>query len=97
MLSIYTRLCLDFIKFFYANIISVFKHAHLFQEEKKSLKERLQAIQEVTQSVQNTIGRIATLLESVKKYVRYPSKKSFNKYSFNFSVRLTSPCRIYRG
>lgn len=38
-----------------------------FQEEKKSLKERLQAIQEVTQSVQNTIGRIATLLESIKK------------------------------
>lgn len=39
------------------------------KEEKKSLKERLQAIQEVTQSVQNSIGRIATLGESIKKYV----------------------------
>lgn len=37
------------------------------KEEKKSLKERLQAIQEVTQGVQNAIGRIASLLESVKK------------------------------
>jgi hypothetical protein len=43
------------------------------QEEKKSLKERLQAIQEVTQSVQNAIGRIASLLESVKN-------------TFNFTV-----------
>lgn len=39
----------------------------LFQEEKKSLKERLQAIQEVTQSVQNAIGRLASLGEAVKK------------------------------
>lgn len=38
-----------------------------FQEEKKSLKERLQAIQEVTQTVQNSIGYIASLCESVKK------------------------------
>jgi hypothetical protein len=37
------------------------------QEEKKSLKERLQAIQEVTQSVQNSIGFIASLGESIKK------------------------------
>lgn len=37
------------------------------KEEKKSLKERLQAIQEVTQGVQNAIGRIASLLESIKK------------------------------
>ncbi|KAH0809663.1 hypothetical protein GEV33_013128 [Tenebrio molitor] len=43
------------------------------KEEKKSLKERLQAIQEVTQSVQNAIGRIASLLESVKN-------------TFNFTV-----------
>ncbi|RZC36102.1 C2 domain containing protein, partial [Asbolus verrucosus] len=39
------------------------------KEEKKSLKERLQAIQEVTQGVQNAIGRIASLLEAVKKYL----------------------------
>lgn len=39
------------------------------KEEKKSLKERLQAIQEVTQGVQNAIGRIASLLEGVKKWV----------------------------
>ncbi|KAF2892234.1 hypothetical protein ILUMI_13938, partial [Ignelater luminosus] len=43
------------------------------KEEKKSLKERLQAIQEVTQSVQNTIGRLATLGEGVKN-------------TFNFTV-----------
>lgn len=43
------------------------------KEEKKSLKERLQAIQEVTQGVQNMIGRIATLGESVKN-------------TFNFTV-----------
>lgn len=39
------------------------------REEKKTIKERLQTIQEVSQSVQNTIGRIASLGESVKKYV----------------------------
>ncbi|CAH0552190.1 unnamed protein product [Brassicogethes aeneus] len=43
------------------------------KEEKKSLKERLQAIQEVTQGVQNAIGKIASLLESVKN-------------TFNFTV-----------
>ncbi|KAJ8960227.1 hypothetical protein NQ318_003952 [Aromia moschata] len=43
------------------------------KEEKKSLKERLQAIQEVTQGVQNAIGRIASLLESIKN-------------TFNFTV-----------
>lgn len=37
------------------------------KEEKKSLKERLQTIQDVTQGVQNAIGKIASLLESVKK------------------------------
>lgn len=37
------------------------------KEEKKSLKERLQAIQEVTQTVQNAIGYIASLGEQVKK------------------------------
>nr|CAD7264653.1 unnamed protein product [Timema shepardi] len=37
------------------------------KEEKKTLKERLQAIQEVTQSVQNSIGYIATLGEAIKK------------------------------
>lgn len=38
-----------------------------FQEEKKSLKERLQAIQEVTATVQNAIGAIASLFESINK------------------------------
>lgn len=40
------------------------------REEKKTIKERLQTIQEVSQSVQNTIGRLASLGESVKKYVK---------------------------
>lgn len=39
------------------------------KEEKKSIKERLQAIQEVSQTVQNTIGYLASLAESTKKYV----------------------------
>ncbi|XP_065348966.1 multiple C2 and transmembrane domain-containing protein isoform X6 [Cloeon dipterum] len=43
------------------------------KEEKKSLKERLQAIQEVTQSVQNAIGYIASLGEAIKN-------------TFNFTV-----------
>ncbi|EAL41731.2 AGAP007646-PA [Anopheles gambiae str. PEST] len=43
------------------------------KEEKKTIKERLQAIQEVSQSVQNTIGYLASLGESVKN-------------TFNFSV-----------
>ncbi|KFB36651.1 AGAP007646-PA-like protein [Anopheles sinensis] len=43
------------------------------KEEKKTIKERLQAIQEVSQSVQNTIGFLASLGESVKN-------------TFNFSV-----------
>ncbi|XP_071444418.1 multiple C2 and transmembrane domain-containing protein isoform X1 [Hetaerina americana] len=43
------------------------------KEEKKSLKERLQAIQEVTQSVQNAIGYITSICESVKN-------------TFNFTV-----------
>lgn len=37
------------------------------KEEKKTIKERLQAIQEASQSVQNTIGYLASLGESVKK------------------------------
>lgn len=41
------------------------------KEEKKSLKERLQAIQEVTQTVQNTIGRLATLGETVKNIFNF--------------------------
>jgi hypothetical protein len=36
-------------------------------EEKKTIKERLQAIQEVSQTVQNTIGFLASLGESIKK------------------------------
>lgn len=40
------------------------------REEKKTIKERLQTIQEVSQSVQNTIGRLASLGESVKKLVK---------------------------
>lgn len=46
-------------------------------EEKKTLKERLQAIQEVTQSVQNAIGYIASLGESIKN-------------TFNFTVPFLS-------
>ncbi|VEN42281.1 unnamed protein product, partial [Callosobruchus maculatus] len=41
------------------------------KEEKKSLKERLQAIQEVTQGVQNAIGRIASLLESIRNMFNF--------------------------
>lgn len=37
------------------------------KEEKKSIKERLQTIQEVSQTVQNTIGYLASLGESTKK------------------------------
>jgi len=37
------------------------------KEGKMSLKERLHAIQEVTQTVQNAIGYLASLGESVKK------------------------------
>lgn len=37
------------------------------KEEKKSIKERLQAIQEVSQTVQNTIGYLASLGESTIK------------------------------
>ncbi|XP_030375168.1 multiple C2 and transmembrane domain-containing protein isoform X2 [Scaptodrosophila lebanonensis] len=43
------------------------------KEEKKSIKERLQAIQEVSQTVQNTIGYLASLCESTIN-------------TFNFSV-----------
>lgn len=43
----------------------------IFQEEKKSLKERLQAIQEVTQTVQNSIGYIASLCEKVKNLFNF--------------------------
>ncbi|CAD7015084.1 unnamed protein product [Ceratitis capitata] len=43
------------------------------KEEKKSIKERLQTIQEVSQTVQNTIGYLASLGESTKN-------------TFNFSV-----------
>ena len=39
----------------------------ILQEEKKSLKERLQAIQEVTATVQNAIGAIASVFESINK------------------------------
>ena len=43
-------------------------HRHwMLQEEKKSLKEKLQAVQEVTLTVQNSIGTLASLLESIKK------------------------------
>jgi len=46
-------------------------HHDNFQEEKKSLKERLQAIQEVTQTVQNSIGYIASLCERVKNLFNF--------------------------
>ena len=39
------------------------------KEERKSLKEKLQTIQEVTLTVQNSIGHLASLLESIKKWV----------------------------
>ncbi|XP_066589829.1 multiple C2 and transmembrane domain-containing protein isoform X2 [Prorops nasuta] len=41
------------------------------KEEKKSLKERLQAIQEVTQTVQNSIGYLASLAERVKNLFNF--------------------------
>ncbi|XP_063372517.1 multiple C2 and transmembrane domain-containing protein-like isoform X1 [Cydia amplana] len=41
------------------------------KEEKKSLKERLQAIQEVTQTVQNAIGYVASLGEAVKNLANF--------------------------
>lgn len=47
------------------------------EEEKKTLKERLQVIQEVTQTVQNAIGYIASIFESCKN-------------TFNFSVPFLS-------
>ena len=39
------------------------------KEEHKSIKEKLRIIQEVTLSVQNSIGHLASLLESIKKWV----------------------------
>ncbi|XP_053619972.1 multiple C2 and transmembrane domain-containing protein isoform X2 [Plodia interpunctella] len=41
------------------------------KEEKKSLKERLQAIQEVTQTVQNAIGYVASFGEAVKNLMNF--------------------------
>ncbi|CAG4995074.1 unnamed protein product [Parnassius apollo] len=41
------------------------------KEEKKSLKERLQAIQEVTQTVQNAIGYVASVGEAVKNLMNF--------------------------
>lgn len=49
------------------------------REEKKTIKERLQTIQEVSQSVQNTIGHIASLGESIKKYEKF----LINTYNIN--------------
>jgi len=49
----------------------------IWQEEKRSLKEKLQAVQEVTLTVQNSIGTLASLLESIKN-------------TFNFSVPFLS-------
>lgn len=53
------------------------------KEEKKSLKERLQTIQDVTQGVQNAIGKIASLLESVKKFVLV----FFTTFIFNHQLK----------
>lgn len=50
-------------------------------EEKKTIKERLQAIQEVSQTVQNTIGFLASLGESVKKWVKRLRDCSINNPS----------------
>lgn len=57
-------------------LIIVFKYLYCiiysyFQEEKRSLKERLQAIQEVTQTVQNSIGYLASLCERVKNLFNF--------------------------
>ncbi|XP_047735866.1 multiple C2 and transmembrane domain-containing protein isoform X2 [Hyalella azteca] len=52
------------------------------KEEKKSLKERLTAIQEVTATVQNAIGFIASTQESIKN-------------TFNFSVPLLSWMMVF--
>ena len=54
-----------------SNEFYVFYLLMIFQEEKKSLKERLQAIQEVTQTVQNSIGYIASLCEKVKNLFNF--------------------------
>lgn len=40
----------------------------LHKEEKKSLKERLQAVQEATATVQNVLGEVASLGERINKY-----------------------------
>lgn len=39
----------------------------MFQEEKKTLMERVQAVTEVSTTVQNILGMIASYLERVKK------------------------------
>jgi hypothetical protein len=50
---------------------------HDDEDQKKTLKARLQAVQEVTAMVQNAIGKVASLAESVKN-------------TFNFSVPFLS-------
>ena len=47
------------------------------KEEKMSLKERLQAVQDVTAMVQNALGEVAGMAESIKN-------------TFNFSVPFLS-------
>jgi hypothetical protein len=47
--------------------ITIIYSLNTLQEERKSLKERLQAIQEVTFTVQKAVGYIASSVESVKK------------------------------
>lgn len=57
----------------------------IWQEEKRSLKEKLQAVQEVTLTVQNSIGTLASLLESIKKYlIPTASSSALHFYFFLF-------------
>lgn len=67
------------------------------KEEKKSLKERLQTIQDVTQGVQNAIGKIASLLESVKKYVLIFYYLMFLRDFQTFTACSTLRCRTCLG
>lgn len=60
------------------------------REEKKTIKERLQTIQDVSQTVQNTIGHLASLGESVKKWVKLiflsPSSPQSNDRPYNCTL-----------
>ena len=57
-------------------------HDDIKSEEKKTLKEKLQAVQDVTALVQNALGYVAHLAEGVKN-------------TFNFSVPFLSYLAIF--